>query len=331
MLQLGNITLDVPFFQAALSGYSDYAMRQLAREFGAPLTFSGVMLAKSAAHAKVLAKPAFRPRDNEHPIGAQLLGEDPKITARAASALSNVGYDLIDLNFACPAPKVLRRGRGGALLNNPDKAIEICRSVRESVDCPVLMKLRVGFDGKAASTDKFVEIASRAIVCGIDALVIHGRTVTDKYRGRADWKILVELKKQLPQATIVGSGDLFDAEQIVGLLRTTGLDGVTIARGAIGNPWIFRDLRAVLKGKPVPPPPEVKQQRQIILKHFELVCLLYDKAKTIRYFRKFLVNYCKLHPQRKMAQQALLAAKDKKELFAVIDRWYEFDGCSSRS
>ena len=125
MLKLGNIILDKPFFQAALSGYSDRAMRTLARQFGCPLTFSGVMLDKSACHKPLFKKPNYIIKDFEHPIGGQILGTDPQMMAKAAKTLCDVGYDLIDLNFACPAPKVLRRGRGGALMDDPQKIIEI--------------------------------------------------------------------------------------------------------------------------------------------------------------------------------------------------------------
>ena len=158
MLKIGNVTLDVPFFQAPLSGYSDYPMRKMARDFGAPLTFSGVMLAKSAANPKVLAKAVFRPGEDEHPIGAQILGAEPEVMAAAAKALVGVGYDLIDLNFACPAPKVLRRHRGGYLLNEPEKVIQIYRCVRSAVSCPVIMKLRIGFDSSEASRENFHQI-----------------------------------------------------------------------------------------------------------------------------------------------------------------------------
>ena len=322
MLKLGNIDLEVPFFQAPVSGYSDYAMRKLALSFGAPLTFAGVMLAKSATHPKILRKPCFRPHDDEHPIGAQIMGNDPQVMATAAREHVAAGYDLIDLNFACPAPKVIRRRRGGYLLKEPQRLIEIYRSVRDAVSCPVLMKLRIGFDSQPDSRDSFDEIISALYAEKPDALVIHPRTVKQKFTGRADWSLLAELKKQCPQTTIIGSGDLFDAKTSVDLLKTTGVDGLLIARGAIGNPWIFRDLRAVLAGKPLPEKPSLTEQGQTILKHFELVAGIYDVQKAVRFMRKFLVNYCKLHPERKKVQETILAAANKKQLTAAIKKWY---------
>jgi nifR3 family TIM-barrel protein len=323
MLMIGNINLEVPFFQSPLSGYSDYAMRRLALDFGAPLTFAGVMLAKSAAHPKVISKPAFQPHDDEHPIGAQILGEEPKIMVKAAKDLIAAGYDLIDLNFACPAPKVLRRGRGGALLNSPKLAVDIFKCVRESISSPLTVKLRAGYDSKPASLDNFREIASGLIKNGADALVVHSRTVTKRYRGEADWSIIAELKSEFPKAIIIASGDVMDPQRTVELMRNTGVDGFAVARGAIGNPWIYRDLRAIFEGKPLPDPPTIEQQKQTILKHLEIVNQLYVKAKTVRYFRKFLAQYCRLHPQRRKAQRALMESLTKDQLLATIEQWYD--------
>ena len=197
-LKLGRLTLDVPYFQAALSGYSDYAMRTLARRFNCPFTMADMMLAKSMTHPRILRKACFQPHDDEHPIGAQILGRIPTTMAAAAQALVGIGYDLIDLNVACPAPKVLRRRRGGALLKEPDVVIDCLKAVRDAVTCPVLMKLRIGVDHQPASLDKFWEIVTRAIEQGVDALVIHGRTVGEKYRGKADWDLLAAVKRRFP-------------------------------------------------------------------------------------------------------------------------------------
>jgi len=323
MLRLGSLNLALPFFQAPLSGYSDYAMRHLAKLYGAPLTFAGVIIDKSAVHPKIIRKPAFRPGDDEHPIGAQIMGTESDTMAKAAKALVDTGYDLIDLNFACPAPKVLRGGRGGHLMNEPKTAIEICRRVRESVDCPVIMKLRIGFDDTPASIDNFWQIASSAPDAGIDAIVVHGRYVLQKFTGSANWDIFPQLKSTIPKMTIIGSGDLFDAKTISERFANTGVDGIVIARGAVGNPWIFRDLAALFSGKPIPPPPTLEEVGMAILEHLELVCRLYDPNRAVRYLRKFIVGYCKHHPERKKALKAILAAKDKSQLEDAVKWWYK--------
>jgi nifR3 family TIM-barrel protein len=321
-LKLGSLTLDVPFFQASLSGYSDYSMRTLARRFGCPFVLTDVMLAKSVAHPQVLAKACFRPGEDEHPVGAQILGKTPATMAKAACDLVAAGYDLIDLNCACPAPKVLRRGRGGALLDNPDAAIDILKAVRDAVHCPVLMKLRIGMNHSARSQDNFWEIVGRSIEHGVDALVIHGRTVSERFRGKADWDILATVKARFPAATIIGSGDIFDPAAAVELMKRTGLDGFVVARGAIGNPWIFRDLRCVWEGRPVPPPPDLAEQRFIMLEHLDRVLRGYPEKWGIGYFRKFMIYYVRRHPKRKQVVLTLIKAKTRAEVEAGINAWY---------
>ncbi len=323
MLKLGNLVFNAPFVQAPISGYSDYAMRRLALDFGTPLTFAGVMLAKSAASAKMLRKRIFHPFDDEHPVGAQILGDNPETMAKAAKALQDAGYDIIDLNFACPAPKVLRRQRGGWLLKDPETVIRIYSRVREAVTCPVTMKLRIGFDTGSQSYDNFYAIVSETSRQGVDALTIHGRTVLQGFTGEVDWDLLAETKRQFPKTTMIGSGDLFKPQAIVKRLEDSKLNGVLIARGAIGNPWIYRGLNAVLAGEPVPGPPTVAEQAEVMQKHFEILCMLFGQVKAVRYFRKFLIRYCKLHPSRKQVQKCLLAAKDRKQLQVAIEKWYQ--------
>lgn len=322
-LKLGAIMLDVPFFQASLSGYSDYAMRKLARRFGCPFTFADMMLAKSVANPRVLSMPCFRPHDDEHPIGTQILGETPATMAKAARDLVAVGYDLIDLNFACPAPKVLRRGRGGAMLNNPTAVIDNLKAVQDAVTCPILMKLRIGLDHSTESSDDFWEIVARAIEQHVDALIIHGRTVSEKYGGKADWETLAAVKRRFPAMTIVGSGDIHDPLATVGLMKRTGLDGFVVARGAVGNPWIFRDLRRVWENRPLPPPPDLAEQRAVMLEHLNDVLHDYPEKLAVTRFRKFLLGYTRRHPKRKQVLLTLLKARTRREVEAGINAWYQ--------
>jgi len=321
-LKLGQLELDVPFFQAALSGYTDWAMRKLAKDFGCPLSLTGVMLAKSVANPKVLRKPEFRPQEDEHPVGAQLLSRTPATMAKAARDCVAVGYDLIDLNFACPAPKVLRRKRGGALLREPDLVIDILKAVKDAVDCPVLMKLRYGVNHKPDSEANFWHIVEQSIAQGVDALVIHGRTVDEKYRGKANWEILHQVKQAFAQATIIGSGDVFDAGQAVSVMAHTGLDGIVAARGAVGNPWLLRDLRAVFEGKSMPAPPTLLEQKEALLGHFNMVLQLYEERRAVGFFRKFAAGYTKPHPQRKTVLLAMMAATRKQDVYNVVEHWF---------
>jgi nifR3 family TIM-barrel protein len=274
------------------------------------------MLATGVIHPRVFRNPLFNPVDDEHPIGAQILGDDPETMAKAAKLLRSQGFDLIDLNFACPTPKVINRSRGGFLLNNPDKAIEIFNAVKNAVDCPVTMKLRTSFDNR--SCDNFWQICSRAVEAKVDALIIHPRAVSQRYTGRADWSFLSEVKKRFSYTTIICSGDLFSADVIINNIKTTGVDGASIARGAIGNPWIFTQLR---EGKNFIPP-TLEEQAGIISKHFNLMCKLYGDENAVRHFRKFAVPYCRHHPQRKKVQESFYSAKTADDFLAAVRQWY---------
>ena len=322
MLKIGNLELDMPFFQASLSGYTDEAMRSLARRFGAPLTFTGVMLDKTAACAKARRSLGLNVAENENPVAAQIMGAGPEMMAEAARALEQTGFDIIDLNFACPAPKVLRRKRGGYLLKEPKLIREIYLAVREAVQCPVMMKLRAGYGGGEESRDDFWRICENANKDGVDALVIHGRTVCQLYRDRADWDIIGEVKQRFEDLKVIGSGDVYEAEDAIEKLNTYKLDGVLVARGAIGNPWIFSDLKALWQGESKPEPPTLAEQGRIILEHYEMIASRRRNVKGVRYFRKFAARYCKRHPERKKAQLALMAAKTGEQLRDAVTEWF---------
>lgn len=322
-LRLGDLELDVPFFQAAVSGYTSYPTRRLARQFGAPLVWAGVILASSAVDRRVVSRRLFAPYDDEHPIGAQILWGEPRLAAKAACVLVGQGYDLIDVNFACPAPKVLRRQRGGALLMYPTRVFEIYRAVRDAVSRPVLVKLRVGLDDGELSRESFWQIVELISGYGVDAVIIHGRTVRQRYGGRADWDLIRQVKTRFRDLVMIGSGDILDVPTAVARLNTGGVDGIAIARGAMGNPWFFRDLRACLKGLPIPSPPSLEEQREVILWHFRKVMELYHPDyRAVRYFRKFIVGYVKRHPLRKQALLALLGAKTTQQMIEGIEYWF---------
>jgi nifR3 family TIM-barrel protein len=242
--------------------------------------------------------------------------------AKAAQSLCRVGYDLIDLNFACPAPKVVRRARGGALMAKPQKILEIFKCVRDAVKCPVIMKLRKGVDDSEGAIEDFWQICDGAAAYGVDGLIVHGRSVEQRFKGTADWNIIKQLKEKFPKTTIIGSGDLFEPLDIVEKLKTSGADGVAIARGAIGRPWIFAQICDVLDGKAEIFQPDIEQQGRIILEHFEMLKELYDIKKCIWYFRKFLTKYSKSHTNVRKTSRELITAQTEDRLKQTIKKWY---------
>jgi nifR3 family TIM-barrel protein len=326
MLRIGKWTFDMPVVQAALSGYSDEAMRLIARRFGCPYAIHEVKLDKSIVHSRktrrILLGELY---EEDHPVGGQILGAQPDAFAGAAEHMVAHGFDIIDINFGCPVKKVLGRHRGGYLLSDPPTAIAIMRAVREVVppEVPVTVKMRRGMDDTPESEQQFFRIFDAACKLGLDAITVHGRTVLQRYRGRADWGFLTRVRKYAPQQTLLGSGDLFGVEAIVGMLEQTGVDGVTVARGCIGNPWIFRDVRARLSGKPIPDPPSVAEQGRVIREHFELSAALHGAKKAARLLRKTGIKYAEVHPCPSKVRMAFVAASNEREWLAVLDEWYD--------
>lgn len=326
-LKIGPIPLDFPVIQAALSGYSDAPMRQIARMFGARFTLCEVMLDQFVINVSKGNKSRFylNVEDDEHPIGAQLMGVEPESFCTAARKMVESGFDLIDLNFACPVRKVLGRGRGGYFMSQPEKALEIIEKVRAAIpdSVPLTMKLRKGLDDSPESEDAFYRILDSGFQLGIAAVTVHGRTVRQKYLGESDWDFLRQVKKHLdPDKVILGSGDLFSAETVMTRMRETGVDGIALARGAIGNPWLFTQVHAVLSGQPIPAPPTLREQREIILLHYELSEKFYGESRAASEMRKFGVYYSRLHPEHEKVRDDFVKTKNRKNWISVLEKWY---------
>ncbi len=328
-LAIGPIQLDFPVVQAALSGYSDGAMRIVAKQLGAPYTICEVMLDRLLID---LRRPSANRRalyvtDQQHPVGGQLMGADPVAFGPAAMRLVEAGFDVIDINFGCPVKKVLGRCRGGFHLGQPAVALEIVARVRDSLPetVPVTVKMRRGIDDSEASRENFLAIFDGAFQRGVAAITVHARTVQQRYEGAADWGFLRDLKQYAPTRTILGSGDLFSAQACIDMLRTTGVDGVAVARGAIGNPWIFAQARALAAGQPLPPPPTVHQQRRVIAQHYGIAETIYGPRRCIAPMRKFGIKYARLHPQPKMVRDAFVAVKEAGQWRDVLATWYARD------
>ncbi len=260
-LRLGAVAVGFPIVQAALSGYSDWAMRVIARRLGAPYTLCEVMLDQFLLEASHTRKNQGRLRvsDEEHPVGGQLMGANPDDFGPAAQRLVAAGFDVIDINFGCPVKKVLGRCRGGFHLSQPDIALEIVSRVRDAVPptIPVTVKMRRGLDDTPESRERFFTIFDGAFERGVAAITVHGRTVEQRYIGPSRWEFLREVKQHAGARTVLGSGDLFTPQACLDMIRITGVDGVTVKRrGAIGNPWIFQpSSRATVAGEPFPTRP----------------------------------------------------------------------------
>ncbi len=328
-LRLGSIDLDFPVVQAALSGYSDWPMRVLARRLGASYTLCEVLLDKFVNELKDRQRTRrfLWVSDDEHPVGGQLMGAEPTEFAPAAVKLVEAGFDVIDINFGCPVKKVLGRCRGGFLLSTPTAALEIVSRVRDALPprVPVTVKMRRALNDEAESADKFWEIFDGAFARGVAAITVHGRTVEQRYNGPSNWDIVRSIKQRAGDRVVLGSGDCFTAEACLDMIRQTGVNGVTAARGAIGNPWIFREARALAAGLPLPEPPTLHEQRDLIREHFHLAMQVYDEKHAAIMLRKFGIKYSESHPNFLEVREDFLHVSSLSEWEAVLGKWYSRD------
>ncbi len=328
-LRIGQFELDFPVVQAALSGYSDWAMRVIARRLGAPYTLCEVMLDTfvNEMHKARNRRRYLRVSDEEHPVAGQLMGANPEEFGPAARQLVAAGFDVVDINFGCPVKKVLGRHRGGFLLGQVETALEIVSRVREALppEVPVTVKMRRGIDDSAESRGKFYQIFDGAFQRGVAAITVHGRTVQQRYIGPSRWEFLREVKQHAGDRVVLGSGDLFTAQACLDMIRETGVDGVTAARGAIGNPWIFAQARALAKGLPLPPPPTVHEQREVIAEHYRLCEALYGAELCGRQMRKFGIKYSQLHPRGQDVRNAFIKVARPGVWKTVLEQWYSDD------
>jgi nifR3 family TIM-barrel protein len=329
--RIDNVAIDFPVVQAALSGYSDWPMRVIARRLGAAYTMGEVLLDKFIVQVSQGSKARryIRTTNEEHPVGAQLMGAEPGDFPPAALKLAEAGFDVIDLNFGCPVKKVLGRCRGGFLLSTPSAALEIVGRVRDVLPphIPLTVKMRRGLDDSQESRDNFFAIFDGAFRLGVAAITVHGRTVRQRYDGPSNWDFVREVKQHAGPRIVLGSGDLFTAEDCLNMLVQTGVDGVTAARGAIGNPWIFRQARALAAGMPAEHP-SLAEQREIMLEHYRLAEATYGYNRTCAHMRKFGILGSRMHPQAKAVRADFVAVKTRDQWHEVVEKWY--NECADR-
>ena len=306
-------------------------MRMMARQYGADYAICEVMLDKFLVDLRDQRKKNrhfLYISEDEFPVGGQLMGAEPQQFSRGAAKLVEAGFSVIDINFGCPVKKVLGRCRGGFHLSQPDVGLDIIRRTRDIVpaEIPVTLKMRRGIDDSEESRDNFFTILDGAFAAGLAAITVHGRTVEQRYVGPSNWDFLRQVKDHVGDKVILGSGDLFEAQDCFDMMRQTGVDGCTVARGAIGNPWIFQQVRAIARGELMPPAPTIHEQREVIREHFSLAEQLYGTDRCAMLMRKFAVKYSASHPSHDDVRQAFCKIKHPSDWEGVLQRWYGDDG-----
>ncbi|MEM6259361.1 MAG: tRNA-dihydrouridine synthase family protein [Planctomycetota bacterium] len=347
MLTLGKpgrqyepIQIDAPFYQAGLAGYSDAAMRVVARRHGCPYCITEAMLdhfliqgGRGLDHARLY--PGDHGRNA--PLCGQLMGSHPQDIAAGAKILVDLGYDVVDINLACPVKKIKKKARGGHLLSAPDEAIAILEAVINAVgeDVPLTVKLRRAYDDTPEMTDSFHRIL-RAVIClGYSGATVHSRTVQQKYVGPGSWDELRQIVEHFglrephdPHFTLGGSGDIWQAPDIFRMLEQTGVHWVSVARGCIGNPWFFQQARAIMRGEgeAATSSPTIHQQRDVLREHFEISAELHGEHQAGRMMRKFGIKFSRHHPRGDEVKKQFISTKNLADWQRVLDDWYAEDG-----
>ena len=318
-MRIGNIELDTPVALAPMAGISDLPYRVICREFGCGLTVSEMVSAKGLLYKNEKTFAMLQIDEAERPTAIQLFGSVPEELAEAARIVEAQGADIIDFNMGCPVPKVVNNGEGSALMKVPELAGKILEAMVKAVRVPVTVKFRAGWDEEHRNA---VEIAKIAEASGVAAVAVHGRTRNQFYMGKADWEIIRRVKEAV-RIPVFGNGDVFTAGDGLRMFKETNCDGLMLARGAYGNPWLFTQLRAALAGKDIPAVTAGEKLQQIILHTTALVDFKGEKV-AIREMRSHASAYIKGLPRASEYREKFHKLETLREMVDLVNSYGNF-------
>lgn len=319
MVMIGRQPVPNPVWAAPLAGYTSRAFRDLAREAGCGLACTEMVSATALAMGCQSTRKLIDIAGEPPPVAVQLFGSQPGVMAKAAAVAEQSGASIIDLNFGCPAPKVLKNGEGAALMRDPGRVGEIVRSVVKAVTVPVTAKIRKGWDDELVNA---VEVARAAEDAGAAAITVHGRTCRQLYSGKADWEIIRQVKRSVG-VPVVGNGDIWQPEDALRMMEQTGCDAVMIGRGALGNPWIFSRTLTLLETGETPPPPSLDERAAMALRHLQMEVAARGEVWAVHEMRKHLIWYFKGYPGASVLRDKLVRAGRMSEVEDLVARFLD--------
>ncbi|WP_315074940.1 tRNA dihydrouridine synthase DusB [uncultured Clostridium sp.] len=319
-MKIGNLIFENNIFLAPMAGVTDISFRGLCKEMGCGLVYTEMVSAKALYYGSENTQSLLRIADEEKPVAAQIFGREPEIMADICEKYLNNRNDIciIDINMGCPAPKIVKNGEGSALMKEPNLAYEIVREIKKISTKPVTVKFRKGFDEDNVNAVEFAKGMEQA---GADAIAVHGRTRKQMYQGVADWDIIKKVKDSV-SIPVIGNGDVFSANDALKLKQLTNCDGIMIARGSQGNPWIFKQIAKALSGEEIE---EVsnKEKIEMCLKHYALALKYDGEFKAIREMRKHASWYLKGLPGSAEIKNVINSKIDSKEVIKILTEYKE--------
>ncbi len=314
-LKIGTVELENNVILGPMAGVTDLPFRLLCREQGAGLVCMEMVSAKAVFYGNRNTKELLQVNPGERPVSLQLFGSDPEILSDIAARLEEGPYDLFDLNMGCPVPKVVKNGEGSALMKDPKLVERILSSMVRALKKPVTVKIRKGFNDESVNA---VEIARIAEGCGAAAVAVHGRTREQYYSGKADWEIIRQVKEAV-SIPVIGNGDVDSPEAAKRMLAETGCDGVMVARGAKGNPWIFKRITEYLETGRIPPKPSREEVKAMMLRHGEMMVEFKGEAAAMREMRKHVAWYTAGWPHSAALRNDINAVETMEALRELIE------------
>lgn len=318
-MQIEKIELKNQVITAPMAGITDKAFREILKSMGAAMVCTEMISDQALIHANRNTLELLDIAGEEYPVCAQLFGSQPEFMAEAAKILESKGVPILDINMGCPAPKIVKNGEGSALMKSPKLAWEIIRAVVNAVSIPVTVKIRKGWDHASVNA---VEIARLAEEAGAVAVTIHGRTRDQFYAGKADWDIIAEVKRNV-SIPVVGNGDIWNPEDAVRMMGETGCDGVMIARGMLGNPWLVKRVIEAIAGIPVSGEPGLHERLNMAKKHLARMVELKGKIPGVQQMRKHLAWYIKGLRDAARVRNEINILSSRWEIDDLIDRYFE--------